>query len=101
MASFKRLIVEEGLVISKFEKKPTDAFTSKEGKFVEAQPRKFMVQVASAAKVDKEFGMVDAALLEFKVDETFFTQLKPLMRVKTEFEYSGSGLKPISISLNG
>lgn len=101
MANFRRTIMEEGLVISKTIKEATMEFTSKDGRVVPAQPRRFIVQVASSATWDKDMGLVDPVILEFKVDDILFNKLKFLNRVKTEYEYTNNGAKAVSIGLIG
>lgn len=97
--NFKRTIVEQGVVLSKIIKDATNQFTSKDGSIVPAQPIRYVVTVASSSKVDKEFGLKDPVILEFKVDEVFFAKLKYLSPVQTEYEYSANGPKAISLGI--
>lgn len=95
----KRLIVEEGIVVSKIYKEATEAFENREGKLVDAQPEKFIILCASGEKISPDTGIENALVQEYKVSREEFQNFKYLQRVQCKYDFSTYGPKPVSVSI--
>lgn len=95
----KRLIVEEGIVISKIYKEATTAFENKDGKLVDAQPEKFIILCASGEKINSDTGIENALIQEYKVSREEFQNFKFLQKVQCRYDFSTYGPKPVSVSV--
>ena len=100
MASIVRPIKEQGVVLSKEVKEATNEFKAKDGSVVPAQPKRFVVMVASSYDCNNETGLGKPTILDYKVDEELFNKIKYLSEVEVIYEMSTSGTnKPISLNL--
>lgn len=95
----RRLIVEDGIVISKIYKEATNSFENKEGKLVDAQPEKFIILCASGEKISSDTGIENALVQEYKVSREEFQNFKYLQKVQCKYEFSTYGPKPVSVSI--
>ena len=99
MASIKKMITEDGIVISKEYREATEGFTSRDGKEVAPQPERFIILCASGEKVDSDTGVANAVTQEYKVSREEFQQFKFLQRVVCKYEFSSYGCKPVSVTI--
>lgn len=97
--SIRRLIVEDGIVISKIYKEATTSFTNRDGKEVEAQPERFIILCASGNKISTDTGIENALVQEYKVSREEFQNFKYLQKVQCTYEFSTYGPKPVSVSI--
>lgn len=99
MASIKKMITEEGIVLSKIYREATESFMSRDGKEVAAQPERFIILCASGEKVDPDTGVDNAVIQEYKVSREEFQNFKFLQKVICKYEFSSYGCKPVSVTL--
>mgnify|MGYP004457108107 CR=1 FL=1 len=98
MATIKRLINEEGIVLSKNYSEARDPWTKSDGTEVAAQPEKYEVLVASGEKVSNDTGFQNCVVQTYKVSREEFQALKYLQKVMVSYEFSTYGPKPISVA---
>ncbi|MEG1751812.1 MAG: hypothetical protein RR140_02490 [Clostridia bacterium] len=103
MAKAKKLINEDGIVLSKEIKEATNEFPGKDGKIVKALPIRYCVTVASSSSVDNVFGMSYMSICEFIVEKALFDKLKYLLKVNATFVFGGGAngdkAEPISLAI--
>lgn len=84
----KKLIKEEGFVLSREIKEATEEFKGQDGRVVPAQPKRFMVTVVTSSFVDKNDGM---AYMTFHkpavVEEKIYEKLTYRTPVVVIYEY--------------
>lgn len=95
----KRLIVEDGIVISKIYKEATEAFENRDGKLIDAQPEKFIILCASGENINADTGIENALVQEYKVSREEFQNFKYLQKVQCKYDFSTYGPKPVSVSI--
>lgn len=93
----KRIIVENGIILSKILKKATNEFKGQDGNIVPAQPERYVLKVASSFKIDQETGFEDVTILDYKVDESLFNTMKFMDKVEVTYEFSTYKLTAISV----
>ena len=98
MATIKRLINEEGIVLSKNYSEAKDSWTKSDGTEVAAQPEKYDVLVASGEKISTDTGIQNCVVLAYKVSREEFQNFKYLQRVSVSYEFSTFNTKPISVA---
>ena len=100
MANIVRPIKERGVVLSKEFKAATSEFKTKDGSVIPAQPDRYVVKAASSYDCDKEKGLDNPTILDYKVEKEVFDKITYLAEVEVMYEMSSSGTnKPISLKL--
>lgn len=93
----KRIINEQGIVLSKYMKKATDGFKAQDGRIIAAQPDRYFVKVASSYKIDEVNGLEEVTILDYKVDATNYNKFKYQQTVNVAYEFNTYRLNPISV----
>lgn len=97
--NIRRMINEKGIVLEKFFKKATDAFTSSDGKAVPAQPERYILKCVSGEEFSKVDGYVNSTVLECKVDKATFDKAQFGSNVCVKYELSNFGVRADSVKL--
>lgn len=97
--NIKRMITEEGIVLSKEYVEPRAAWTNYEGKTFEARPEKYIIKCASGEDIKSDVGLIGVNFLEYEVTKEIFENVKYLQKVLCKFEFSSYGLKPQAVLL--
>lgn len=97
----KRLLVENGIALSKEFKKAVESFVGSDGKRVEALPERYVVTVVSSYNFDAETGYSDMNVLTYKVTKEIFDSIKFGTRVKVtmEMNMNVSKISPVALEI--
>lgn len=95
----KRVICEDGIVLSKVLKKATEEFKGQDGRVVPAQPERYVAKIASSYKIEDGTGLEEVTILDYKVSEELFKKLKFLQRVEVSYEFSTYACKPMEVKI--
>ena len=96
--SAKRLCKEEGMVLEKIYREPTEEKIYN-GQKIEAQPERFYVTCASSSNFDKDNGFNEGLYLQYKVDKELFEKLKFGTKVLVTCDVSGERPRAVSVEL--
>ena len=97
--NIKRMIMEEGVVLSKEYIEPKAAWTNFEGKTFEAKPERYILKCASGEEIRPDTGLVNGNVLDYEVSKEVFDSVKYLTKVLCKYEFSTYGSKPQTVSL--
>lgn len=98
MATLKRLIEEEGIVLSKIYTEARERWIKQDGTEVLAQPEKYELLVASGEEIMDGLGFKNCNVQTYKVSREEFDNLKAFQRVRVSYEFSTYGCKPVSVA---
>lgn len=99
MASIKRIIIEDGVVLEKIFKEATDEFKSSDGKIISAQPDRYILKCISGEEFTKQNGFTSSSVLDYKVDKAVFDKTVAYSPVVVRYELSNFGLRAVSAEL--
>lgn len=99
MAGQKRLICEEGVILSKEHIDATSEFTSSKGEKVAAQPEKYVLKVISSPLFKQNEGFVNPIILDYKVDSLVYASVKYGDKIKVYYEFTSYGCKAKDVEL--
>ena len=94
--AIKRLVVEEGIVLSKVFKAASEEWVNSRGEKVAAQPDRYFAVIASSAECSKENGLSDVSVLEYPCEKSLFDFVEYLSPVRVKFEFTTYGNKAVS-----
>ena len=94
--AIKRMVVEEGIVLSKVFKPASDEWVNSRGEKVAAQPDRYLAVIASSSECTDENGLADVSVLEYPCEKALYDFVSYLTPVKRKFEFTPYGNKAVS-----
>lgn len=99
MASIKRLIKEDGIVLEKVFKKASDEIKLSDGRVIEAQPDRYILKCISGEDFSKETGFLNSTVLDYKVEKNVFDKVVAYSPVIVKYDVSNYGAKAVTVEL--
>ena len=99
MASIKRMINEDGIVLEKIFKPATNEFKTSSGEIIAAQPDRYILRCVSGEEYSKDVGFVQSTVLDYKTDELTYDKAQAYSAVTVRYEVSNFGAKAVSVEV--
>lgn len=94
----KRIVEEQGMVISITQKAKMDEWRTSDGNLISAKPERYGVLVATSCKFDPVMGFEDPTVCEFEIEDLKEgSKYRYGDKVKAQYEYTQNGMKPINV----